>query len=86
MGYWGSFLNILEKNGPVLRRHDCSQNPVFGHMMQFGPIKTHLPLDKIDAILAADIFKRIFVNENIRILVQISLKFVPKDLIDNKAA
>ena len=38
----------------------------------------------MDAIVAADIFKHIFVNENIQI--QISLKFVPKDLIDNKSA
>ena len=44
------------------------------------------PLDKMDAILAADIFKCIFVNENIRISIQISLKFVPKDLTDNKSA
>ena len=47
---------------------------------------THLPLDKMDAIFAADIFKPISVNENIIISIQISLKFVPKDLIDNKSA
>ena len=40
----------------------------------------------MDAILVDDIFKRIFVNENIRISIQISLKFVPKSLIDNKPA
>ena len=39
----------------------------------------------MDAILADDIFKRIFVNENIRISIQISLKFVSKSLIDNKS-
>ena len=39
----------------------------------------------MDAILAADIFKRIS-NANIRISIQISLTFVPKDLIDNKSA
>ena len=33
-----------------------------------------------------DIFKRIFINENIRISIRISLKFVPKGLIDLKAA
>ena len=38
------------------------------------------------AILADDIFKRIFLNENVRILTQISLKFVPKGPIDNKSA
>ena len=47
---------------------------------------THLPLDKMAAILADDIFKRIFLNENVSILVQISLKFVPKGPIDNKSA
>ena len=31
----------------------------------------------------ADIFKRIFLNENIRILIQFSLKFVPEGSIDN---
>ena len=33
--------------------------------------------------LADDTFKRIFVNENVRILNEISLKFVPKGLINN---
>ena len=32
---------------------------------------------------ADDIFKRIFVNENIRISIKISLKFVPKGPINN---
>ena len=40
----------------------------------------------MDAILAAEVFKRIFVNENIRIPIQISLKLVSNDLIDNKSA
>ena len=39
---------------------------------------THLPLDKMAAILADDIFKCIFLNENVRMSIQISLKFVPK--------
>ena len=38
------------------------------------------------AILADDIFKWIFLNENGRILIQISLKFVPKHPIHNKPA
>ena len=42
------------------------------------------PLDKMAAILADDIFKRIFLNENVRISIQISLKFVPRGSIDNK--
>ena len=32
---------------------------------------------------ADDIFKRIFLNENVRISINISLKFVPKGLINN---
>ena len=38
------------------------------------------------AILADDILKRIFLNENVRISMQISLKFVPYGPIDNKSA
>ena len=38
------------------------------------------------AILADDIFTCIFVNEKLRILIQISVKFVPKGPIDNKSA
>ena len=35
---------------------------------------------------ADDIFKRIFFNEKFRILIKISLKFVPKGSIDNNPA
>ena len=38
----------------------------------------------MDAILADGNFKCIFFNENDRILIQISLKFVSKSPIDNK--
>ena len=38
------------------------------------------------AILAEDNFKCIFLNENDRIPIWISLKFVPRSLIDNKPA
>ena len=38
------------------------------------------------AILAKDIFKWIFLNENGIILIQISLKFVPRSPLDNKPA
>ena len=44
------------------------------------------PPDKMAAIMADDIFKCIFVNENNRITIQISLKFVPDSPIDNNAA
>ena len=47
---------------------------------------THLPLDKMAAIVVDDIFKCVFLNENDRIPIQISLKFVPRSPIDNKPA
>ena len=45
-----------------------------------------LPLDKMAAALAHDIFKCMFLNENDRIPIQISLKFIPRSPIDNKPA
>ena len=47
---------------------------------------THLPLDKMAAVPADDIFNRIFLNENDRIPIQIPLKYVPSSPIDNKPA
>ena len=38
------------------------------------------------AILADDIFKFMFLNEKDKILIQISLKLVPRGPIDNKPA
>ena len=38
------------------------------------------------AIFAEDIFAWIFLNENDKIRIQVSLKFVPKGPIDNKPA
>ena len=49
-------------------------------------LSTHLSLDKMAAILADDIFKCIFLNENDWIPIQISLKLVPGSPIDNKPA
>ena len=47
---------------------------------------THLPRDKMAAILADDIFKCIFVNEKFCMLIKISMKFVPEGPIDNDQA
>ena len=44
------------------------------------------PLNKMAAILADDNFKCIFLNENDRILILISLKFGLRSPIDNKSA
>ena len=49
-------------------------------------ILTHLPLDKMAAILADDIFGRSFVNGKFCILIKNSLKLVPKVPIDNNPA
>ena len=49
-------------------------------------VKTHLPLDKMAAILADDIFKCVFLNENIWISIKISLKFVPNVRISKNPA
>ena len=38
---------------------------------------------QIGCHFADDVFKRIFINENVRISVKISLNFVPKDSINN---
>ena len=46
----------------------------------------HLPLHKMATVLADDIFKYIFLNENDRTTIQISLKFVLRSPIDNKPA
>ena len=45
-----------------------------------------LPQTKMAAILADDTVKWIFLNENGRILILISLKFVPMSSTDNMAA
>ena len=47
---------------------------------------THLPLDKMAAILADNILKRILLNEKVWFSINISLKFVPKCPIDNNKA
>ena len=48
--------------------------------------KTHLSLHKMAAILADDNLKCIFLNESDRISIRMSLKFIPRSLIDNKPA
>ena len=49
-------------------------------------VLSHLRLDKMAATLADDNFKCIFLNENDRIPIRFSLKFVPRSPIDNKPA
>ena len=49
-------------------------------------LKNHLSLDKMAAILADDNFKCILLNENFKISIRISLKFVPRSPINNEPA
>ena len=65
----------------------CELVSILHHCHAIGDIVlTHLPLDKMAAILADDIFKCIFLNEKNKIPIQISLKLVPRGPIDNKPA
>ena len=54
--------------------------PTANKMNSILHILTHLPLDKMAAVLTDDNLKCIFLNEIYRILIQISLKFVPNGL------
>ena len=64
-----------------------SLDRVFSRLLEYMQDHwTHLPLDKMSNNLADDIFNCIFLNENDRILIQISLKYVPSSPIDNKSA
>ena len=47
---------------------------------------THLPLDKMAANLADDVFECVFLYKMTKIPIQISVKFVPRSPIDNKPA
>ena len=51
-----------------------------------GVAWTYLPLDKMADILTGDNFGCILLNENDRILIWISVKFVPRSPIGNKPA
>ena len=58
----------------------------YGLCMQVNLFQLISPLDKMAAIVADDIFKCFFLNENDRIPIQISLKYVPMSPIDNRPA
>ena len=71
---------MMSKNGP----YKCPDNIRLGQFQERLCLQlTHLPLEKMVAISADDIFKCIFVNEKVQILITISLEFVPNGLIDN---
>ena len=64
----------------------CYNRYMSSEMVEMWHTLTHLPLGKMSSILADDIFKWIFLNENDRIPIQISMKFVPRSSINNKPA
>ena len=71
----------------VLQTMENHRNHYFWHRrLHRNSNLTHLSLDKIATTLADDIFKCIYLNENDRIPIQISLKFVPRSPIVNKPA
>ena len=89
--YWDrSLINILAAYWMVASPgHQQPLNILYKVKQSFslmGNYLTLVPLDKMATSLAAGIFRYIFWNENDRILIQISLKFVPVTPIDNKPA
>ena len=55
------------------------------HYTQWNSLNTLRPRQN-GGHLADDTFKRIFLNENVRISIKISLRFVPKGPINNNAS
>ena len=90
--YGVSAVSILEKRHHIVTGPHCNTLvtsclvAMLNLLCQHPVILTHLPLDKMAAILADDIFNCIFLNENDRIPNQISLKYVTGSPIDNKPA
>ena len=59
---------------------------ISGSGIDKGPVLNSSPQGQNGRHFADDSFKGIFMNEKFFFSIQISLKFVPKGLIDNKAA
>ena len=76
----------------VWMKSNCRVTGYFAHAhaqayrFPTSPLVNSSPLNKMAAILEDDIFSSVFLNETDRIPIQISLKFVPRSPIDNKAA
>ena len=84
--YYSMLDNVMtptEVNGDV---STAWQEVIFLDIQTDCLVITHLPLDKMAAVLAADIFRCISVNEKLYVLIEISLKLVPKGQIDNDSA
>ena len=79
-----SKLSLLDMNHILVILPKISNVPVLQHNYRgiARPCFDSSPLEKMAAILADDNFKYIFLNENDRIPIRISLKFVPRSPVD----
>ena len=95
--YGMSFVSILMKNDRVIKGFYCIS--LQSYSGRIFPLAVNSSMSQCDVGIsnssppgqngchfADDIFKCIFITESVWIFIQISLKFVPKGLIDNKAA
>ena len=94
-GKWQAFclgFNMLRSciwnDDHVMMGASCFRHTVlrYHHPQGMALAFTHLSQNKNGCYFADDIFKCISMNEKFCILIKISLKFVPKGLIDNKTA
>ena len=82
----GSILALCDQTGSLSRLWDdkwCQHTSIFGlSLCHFNTLRPR----QNGRCFADDTFKHIFLNENVRILSKISLKFVPKGPINNNPA
>ena len=71
-----------KKVGRLPRPKDATISDLQPRMITFNTLRPR----QNGRCYADDTFKRIFLNENVRISIKVSLKFVPKDLINNNPA
>ena len=79
-----SVMTTRPSHGLMGYNHKSSRDLV-GHFVLSHTINSSPPGEDVRH-LANVIFRRIFLNENVRISMQISLKCVPKGPVDNKSA
>ena len=85
----------LKLQAPIRYQHHLIVTSQFQYIITVRPHQhhgnstvclTHWGRDKMAAIFADDMFKCIFLNENVWISIEISLKFVPKGSINKNPA
>ena len=79
-------INLLPHNDDQWCKMFCKNSACQGLICVKGGQLTHVPLDKMAANLADDIFKYIVMKEKLCISIRISLKFVPSGPFNNKPA